>query len=45
MSVLTAVAMAAVVEGKNIPLPVSIAVVSGTPATEDAAEQRRIEVG
>ena len=38
VSVLTAVVMAAVAGGKNIPLPFSIPVVSGTPATEDAAD-------
>ena len=45
VSVLTAVAMAAVAGGKNIPLPVSIPVVSCTPATEDAAERQRSKVG
>ena len=45
VSVLTAVAIAAVAGGKNIPLPFSISAVSDTPATEDAAERRRREVG
>ena len=38
VSVHTAVAIATMAEGKIIPLPLSIPVVSGTPTTEDAAE-------
>jgi hypothetical protein len=41
VSILTDVAMAAVAGSKNIPLPFSIPVVSGTSATEDAAQRRR----